>query len=127
MSSIEFDYDAAARLRVARFTGDITDAIMVDAYRSVVSAPDYDPEANDLVDLRAVTRFGITANGMRDVMVMFAPIDQLGIPTRLAIVAPADAVYGVSRMYQMLRGDDVPETIEVFRSLDEAMVWLQAV
>ncbi|HYW32719.1 MAG TPA: hypothetical protein VE869_14565 [Gemmatimonas sp.] len=98
--------------------------MMGDAYAELLSAPDYDATADDLVDLRGVTHLGVTPEGLRGIMSMFTPIDELGIATRLAIVAPTDAVYGVSRMYELLRGDGVPEEIRVFRDLNAALQWL---
>lgn len=124
--SVQISYDAGARRRTALFHGAIGDADLVNAYAPLASSADYDPEADDLVDLSAVTRFDVSAEGLRKVMDLFAPIDQLGIATRLAIVAPADAVYGVARMYQMLRGDDVPEEISVFRDRAAADAWLKS-
>src|SRR5688572_17096342 len=94
------------------------------AYAELLRDPDYDHGADDLVDLRAVERFGVTESGLKNIMTLFAPVDQLGIPTRLAIVAPDDDVYGVSLMYQTLRGADVPVQIEVFRHVRSAEDWL---
>jgi hypothetical protein len=113
-----------ARRRIATFSGPVGDEDLTGAYAELLQTPDYDHGADDLVDLRGVTHFGVTEGGLRSIMAMFAPVDQLGIPTRLAIVAPGDAVYGISRMYQMLRGNDAPEQIEVFRELKEAEDWL---
>jgi hypothetical protein len=121
---IAFAIDRAIRLRTATFSGFVSDADLLGAYAGLVAEPDYDATLDDLVDLREVTHFGVSTDGLRQVIGMFAPIDGLGIPTRLAVVAPSDAVYGVSRMYQMLRGDEVPEEINVFRDLGEAHAWL---
>ena len=55
---------------------------------------------------------------------MFAPVDELNVRTRLALVAPADDVFGISRMYQLLRGDSTPEEIAVFRETAKAVAWL---
>lgn len=124
--TIAIEFDSAARRRVARFVGDIEDEHILGTYARLAESPDYDYAADDLVDLTDVTRFDVTSDGLRQVMGFFSGADQLGIHTRLAIVAPADVVYGVSRMYQMLRGDDVPEEIAVFRDMDEAKAWLDA-
>lgn len=121
---ISFRFDAEFRLRIAGFSGVVTDDDLMGAYRALVAAPDYDVGADDLVDLRQVTHLGVTAQGLRQLMGLFTEIDHLGVATRLAIVAPNDEVYGVSRMYQMLRGDGVPEEISVFRELEAALTWL---
>ena len=122
----QIEFSAEGRTRIATFSGIVTDALMLGAYEGLVSRPDYDAEADDLVDLRAVTRLAVTADGLRRLMGMFGSIDRLGVPTRLALVAPKDDVYGVSRMYQMMRGDDVPEEIGVFRDLDAAHAFIAA-
>jgi hypothetical protein len=122
--AIDIRYDAAARRRVATFTGNIEDEHLLGAYARLLEQPDYDFTADDLVDLSGVLRFGVTSDGLRRVMGMFAEADELGNRTRLAIVAPEDAVYGVSRMYQLMRGDDVPEEISVFRDRAAATAWL---
>ena len=123
-SRISFSYNPVARRRIATFKGDVDDADLIRAYAKLLRDPDYDHGADDLVDLRQVKRFGVTETGFKNIMSLFAPVDQLGIPTRLAIVAPGDDVYGVSLMYQTLRGDDVPEQIEVFRDMAAAEDWL---
>lgn len=121
---ISFTYNPVARRRIATFSGEVEDADLMGAYAELLRDPDYDHGADDLVDLREVDRFGVTESGLRNIMALFAPVDQLGIPTRLAIVAPADDVYGISLMYQTMRGDDVPEQIEVFRDIGAAEDWL---
>ena len=123
-SKISFSYNPVARRRIATFTGSVDDADLIGAYAKLLRDPDYDHGADDLVDLRGVVHFGVTEAGLGNIMAMFAPVDQLGIPTRLAIVAPGEHVYGISLMYQTLRGDDVPEQIAVFRKIDEAEEWL---
>jgi hypothetical protein len=121
---ISITYDPALRRRLARFSGVLGDEHLFGAYGALLERPDYDYGADDLVDLSDVTRLAVTSDGLRQLMGMFAEADELGYRTRLAIVAPADAVYGVSRMYQLMRGDDVPEEIVVFRRLAEATAWL---
>jgi len=123
-AKISFTYNPVARRRIATFRGEIDDADLMGAYAELLRDPDYDHGADDLVDLRQVERFGVTETGFKNIMALFAPVDQLGIPTRLAIVAPGDDIYGVSLMYQTLRGDDVPEQIEVFRDIGAAEDWL---
>ena len=123
-SNISFSYNPVARRRIATFSGALDDAALIGAYANLLRDPDYDHGADDLVDLRAVHHMGVTESGLENVISLFAPVDQLGIPTRLAIVAPGEHVYGVSLMYQMLRGEGVPEEVAVFRTMEEADEWL---
>jgi hypothetical protein len=43
---------------------------------------------------------------------------------RLAIAAPSDELFGLGRMYEMLRGGS-PVDVAVFRTLSEAESWLE--
>jgi hypothetical protein len=122
--SIEFTFDARNRRRIAIWRGTIGDAEMLAAYEELARSPDFDPAADDLADLRAVKAMNTTQDGFRKLMAMFFPFDALRIPTRLAIVAVSDLVFGMSRMYELLRGDEVSEEIRVFRNYDEALAWL---
>ena len=45
-------------------------------------------------------------------------------PTRVAIVAPANATYGTSRMHQQLTEFNSPSQEGVFRDLGSAVEWL---
>lgn len=121
---ITFFIDQDARVRIARFTATVGDQELLDAYGLLLKQPDYDATLNDLVDLTGVERLEITAEAMRHLIGMFAPVDALAQPTRLAIVAASDYTFGMSRMYELLRGDDVPEEVRVFRSADDASAWL---
>lgn len=49
---------------------------------------------------------------------------QATLPSRVAIVVPDDASFGLSRMYEVYREDDVSEHM-VFRSEEEARDWLR--
>jgi hypothetical protein len=122
---IEFTVEPAARLRVATFTGTIDDAGLMEAYGQLIACPDYDPTLNDLADLSGVGRFDVSADALRGLIALFVPVDRLGHRTRLAIVAAADSVFGMARMYEMLRMD-APEEICVFRDMAEAREWLGA-
>lgn len=121
---IAFSIDTDTRRRVATFTGRIGDRELFDAYASLVNEPAYDPSLDDLIDLRAVTHMGVTGAGLHRLIAMYDQRDSDGFRTRAAIVAPTDVLYGVARMFQALRGDETPEEIEVFRSMDDAMRWL---
>jgi hypothetical protein len=121
---ITFALDQATRIRMAQYTGIVDDAQLLTSYAALLSDPDYDATLNDLVDLRGVARLEISADAMRQLISMYRPVDKLGVRTRLAVVAASDVTFGMSRMYELLRGDEVPEEIRVFRSYDDAVAWL---
>ncbi|HYC50322.1 MAG TPA: hypothetical protein VEB19_04345 [Gemmatimonadaceae bacterium] len=123
---ITFSTDHSTRIRTAHYTGIVDDETLLRAYAALLSEPGYDATFNDLVDLRGVSRLEVSADAMRQLISMYTPVDQLGVQTRLAVVAASDVTFGMSRMYELLRGDGVPEEIRVFRSHDDAVAWLTA-
>lgn len=48
----------------------------------------------------------------------------LDSPTRVAIVAPTDLTYGMSRMYQLVTEFRSPSEVGVFRDMASALAWL---
>ena len=122
---ISFTLDSDARIRTAVYTGIVDDAELLQAYQGLLAEPDYDATVDDLVDLRQVERLEISREALGGVIAMYTPVDQMGVNTRLAIVAASDFTFGMSRMYELLRGDDVPEEVHVFRSHEEAVAWLK--
>jgi hypothetical protein len=122
---ITFSVDPATHIRTAVYTGVVDDAELLQAYGALLTQPDYDATVDDLIDLRGVERLEVSRDALSRLISMYKPVDSLGVPTRLALVAASDVTFGMSRMYEMLRGDDVPEEIRVFRSHDDAVAWLK--
>jgi hypothetical protein len=106
------------------FRGSITDRELLEAYESLLGDPAYDASCDDFIDLRDVTHMGVTGAGLHRLIALFDERDSPGYVTRSALLAPSDVLYGVSRMFQTLRGEGHPDELEVFRTLDDAMFWL---
>jgi hypothetical protein len=121
---IAFELVAEPRARIATLSGVIDDRLLSDAYRHLLAAPGFDPGLPDLVDLRAVTRLEVTSNGLRHLIADFQLAYRHTARRRVAIVAIDNATYGMARMYELLRGVDPPEVIQVFRDHAAAMAWL---
>ncbi len=124
VTPITFAIDLPRGRRVATFSGAITDRELIDAYRLLLGSPEYDPSLDDLIDLRGVTHMGVTGAGLHRLIALYDERDTPVSVTRNAIVAPTDVLYGVSRMFQTMRGEELPALVEVFRSMDEALRWL---
>ena len=123
-ASIVFTLDASANRRIATFTGAIGDRELLAAFEVMLADPDYDSSRDDLVDLSAVTHMGVTGAGLHRLVELYDEREVPGHHTRSAIVAPTDVLYGVSRMFQALRGEATFDVLEVFRSRDDALLWL---
>ncbi len=106
------------------FRGPISDRELLEAYELLLGDPGYDASKDDFIDLRGVTHMGVTSAGLHRLITLFEARDSPGFVTRSAILAPTDVLYGVSRMFQTMRGDEHPDELEVFRSLDESLCWL---
>jgi hypothetical protein len=121
---ITFTYDVAAHRRIVTFRGSISDRELLEAYESLLADPGYDASVDDFIDLRDVTHMGVTSVGLHRLISMYDERDSPGYVTRTAILAPTDVLYGVSRMFQTMRGEGHPDELEVFRTLDELQAWL---
>lgn len=122
---ILFRTDAERGARIATFYGMVDGDDLLRAYQGQLADPGYDATLDDLVDLRAVDGLDVSAAALRELMAMFSRVDEMGYATRLAIVAHDDLGYGLGRMYEMMR-TGAPEEVCVFRDLDEALDWLDA-
>ena len=91
----------------------------LDAFSDKVKRdPAVDPTWPALVDASALNPGAITTEMLR------ARANRVRAnPVRVAIVAPADAVFGLARMFQMM-SEGRGNYIEVFRGRPEAMAWL---
>lgn len=100
-------------------TGLLTIDDLIGHQRRLRSDPAFKPTLNQLTDFCSVSELNVTADGIRQMSEasFFAPT------SRRAIVVDRDVLYGLARMYEILR-DRGPEQISVFRSYPEALAWL---
>jgi hypothetical protein len=85
-----------------------------------LSDPDFDPSFSQLGDLSAVTGIDITADEVRIV----AETSMFSLTARRALVGDSPEVYGLARMFSILRDFRGDREIRVFRSRKEALAWL---
>ena len=116
-----------ARVVVALAHGVLTEADVFGYQRDAWSRPDvvgYD----ELIDMRRVTQIETpSADQVRELAQISAEMDHEATHSRLAIVASADLVYGLGRMFQTYRELNPRSTKEtrVFRSMVEALAFLR--
>ena len=83
--------------------------------------PDFNPEFNQIVDLRAVTGFDMTSDQAR----MLARRMIFSTTSQRAFVAASPAVFGVGRMWEVFSElSDNQSQIRVFYDLPSALKWL---
>ena len=80
-------------------------------------------QVRGLVDTRGLGPLQVTAEGVRRCVRLAEATEDKWSGSRWAIVADSDVVFGMARMYSILRSDGSAET-EVFRDVEEARAWL---
>jgi len=100
------------------------DAELLALAERVLRNPGYPSPRRELIDLRRVEGTSVSAETLSRIAAAFGAEDETPAQSRVAMVAPANLVYGLSRMYQSYRADS-PLPLRVFRDYDEALAWLE--
>ena len=103
--------------------GAFTAEILFNCLKEVISSAGFQPGFNHLVDLREVTSFPATTADMHKRVELDLDIEkQLG-KCKIALVTSNELVFGMSRMYEMLMDNAIPE-VRSFRNINEAILWM---
>lgn len=108
---------AAERTIFWKFEGAVTDKELFDAHETLWADPEYHPEYSRLVDTTRSNPARLSAEAVR----WIADRNTRARVGKIAFVANTDAMYGMSRMYE-LHSEGTP--CQVFRSRSEALEWL---
>lgn len=112
------------RLLVSYFWGDVAEDDLLDHYRSEVFGKNIPLDYDELVDFRRVVGAQVALGGLDKVAHLAeAAYRQTGIDARCAIVAEAELIFGLSRMFEMGHAPSMINT-RVFKSADDALAWL---
>ncbi len=113
--------DSSLGVVFSKFQGVVTPEDISAQVESFKTDPAFQPSFNHLIDTRGATRFDISSSGMRAVS-MHSIFNE---KSRRAIVAEKDEMFGIARMYQLLRdAQEKPDQVQVFRTMAEARRWL---
>ena len=116
---VGYTIDLAQSLVLSRGWGIVTDRELLAHVRALTADPRFVRNFRQLADLRDVTDVQVTAATIRE-MVRLNPF---WAGARRALVVTNDVVFGMARMYQILR-DESPDELEIFRKMDGALQWL---
>jgi hypothetical protein len=109
---------------VVRFSGTVRDQDLFSTFGALYDDPRHRIGMPELTDCRELQRADITTAGLRALARMTgAKLDPAQKPWKVAVVAPQSVVYGLARMYELLR-EGSPEHVAVFRDLAAAEQWL---
>jgi len=107
-------------------TGEFSADLVVSVLKPLYEDPDHQPTLNILWDLREIDRAAaIKDEDLRKIVTYKSIYNTKRVGGKTAIVARSDFEFYFSKKYELftqLKGISV--TIEVFRSLGEAMIWL---
>ena len=121
---ITYEIDEVAGRVNVRFTGTVTDADLMSTFQRLYQDPRHRVGMSELTDCRPVERIEITGAGLQRLAdATGALLDRAGTGWKVAVVVPNDEVFGLGRMYELLR-EGSPEYVRVFRDLPPAERWL---
>jgi hypothetical protein len=124
---ITYRIDHQQKIVLARGYGLFTLGDIMDYQRAAWSGREvlgYD----ELVDMTHVSEVAAASGQqIKDLASFAAHMDLASAPSRLAIVAPGDLVYGLGRMFQAYREAEKRSTkqVGVFRTMNEAFAFLK--
>jgi hypothetical protein len=114
-----YTIDEARSLVLSRGWGVLRDRELLAHARALAANPRFRPHFSQLTDFREATGVDVTTATVREM----AELSPFGSGARRALVAPNDLIYGMARMFQIMRSGS-PDQIDVFRELDSALEWL---
>ena len=119
--SHQFQFDPASRLLLCQIEGVVTDESIREFYRDVGRYVEKIQPSAGIVDFTGVTSFRVSAATIRELAESPPPMKDPKLPRFL--VAPADHVFAMARMFE-LQGDKTRPLLQVVRTLAEAYALL---
>ena len=114
-----YTIDLARSLVLSRGWDVLTDGELLAHVRALTIDPRFVRKFHQLADLRDVVDVEVTASTIREM----ARLNPYGVGSRRAVVVTSDVLFGMARMYQILR-DQPADELEIFRKLEDALRWL---
>ena len=121
---IEYDIIERKKLVVARGSGVISGEEVITHLEAVSQDPRYVAPMKKLVDYRAVESMTITSEEAWVIAQKKKNLGEVFRGERIAFVSPRDLTFAMSREHQALLNGS-PLDAEVFRSMEEALEWLE--
>jgi hypothetical protein len=118
--SVNHEIDSERRIIFVTVRGEFRDEDLLSIYDRLRAEPKLEPDFGLLIDLRHAAGRSVTMSGVQTLIkrpLLLSP------GARRAIVVETDLGFGMSRMYELSRGDLV-QTIRVFRDVEKAERWL---
>ena len=120
---IDYWLDKKHDIVVTRVTGLMTDEEIVSYMSRLIEDTSWPSGMNGYVDARGISGFEVTSAGIEKARKLGVTGEHRFSGSRWVIVTDQDAVFGMTRMYELTRN---PETYQVcvFRHDEDALDWL---
>ena len=112
--------DSSRAVIFSRAWGVHTDEDLREHYQALREDPAFDPSFRQLIDLREVEKYEVSAATLRDL----AHLRIFRQGTRRAIVVGNDVMFGMARMFVSYSGTAQGGDVAIFRDPVEARRWL---
>jgi hypothetical protein len=120
---IHYEIDAERRLVVTTVLGEVTAEDLRLHAEAMASDPQRGGRLDEIVDLTKAVESSLASRAIRDFAQHMREKDRNTPGTKLAFVAPANAAFGLARMFEAYRQHPSFE-IQVFRDAAGALRWL---
>lgn len=120
---ITLNVDPVARVVRVRGAGRLRRDELIESLHRMVEDPAFEPAMPQLFDLRDVIDVDASSDEIRDIVERAADLAPRIGAEKLALVAGAPVIYGLSRMYEVY-AEKLPVTVKTFYDYDEAVRWL---
>lgn len=117
----EYQIDQTQGLVLSRASGVLLREDLMSHGTRLRGDPDFKPHYRQLWDFTEITKSELSYAELT----AMAKISVFAPTSRRAILAPVDVVFGMARMFQMLKETEGETGIRVFRKRSEALRWLE--
>ena len=119
---ITFSVDDQRQLSIVTCSGKLTAEEVSDAIKKYYQG---DPTPNVLWDIEQADLTALSADDVAKIAQLTSSERPDGLPGKTAIVSSQDLGFGMGRMFETYRQFEEKEVaMQVFRSLDEALAWM---
>jgi hypothetical protein len=117
---LTYRIDRERRRAVGSASGTVSAQEFLAQQAAMALDPDFEPDFDQLYDLRKMKNFGGSANNVS----ALAVASPFATGSRRALVVSSDVIFGLARMFQTL-SDESGDEIQIFRDMDAAEAWLE--
>ena len=121
---VSYSVDQKLRVYEIHAEGTLTESEIFQAYREQMQNSEAESGFDRLIDLREVVTLDVSSQSVRRWSQLLQEVKSHVAPSRIAIAASADAIFGMARMFEIAQGKS-PFEVRAFRDLKPARDWLK--